>query len=768
MEHIALYRQFRPMTFDEMVEQEAAVTTLRQAVITGKIGHAYLFCGQRGTGKTSIARVFARAINCEHPVNGNPCNSCPTCKGILDGSLMDVIEIDAASNTSVENIKKICEEVVYAPSKAPYKVYIIDEVHMLSKGASNALLKTLEEPPRHAVFLFATTEIHKILPTIISRCQRYDFRRITSDAIVKRLEGICSKEKIKADREALVLIASLSDGALRDALSLLDQASSCANGETITAKTIEDMTGSVNNDFLADMADAIIKAEYDKLLVLCGKLAESGKDTVQFTLDLSRYFRDLLVVRVIRHPAGLIKGSAGTIRRMYDTASLTNADTLVAFITFLSKLVSELKWSPSPRTSFEISMLRLAGRKVKAEIKPLVMPEELKGGSDVKLPPILASKDKEEKKEDKKDEKKTEEKPSSDTASSASSSVSDIKSRLDILKRSSTATPAPSTTATSASPFGAKPEAASDKAPSAPAKEEPASSLPPIARLASSDEKKEEKKDAAPSPSPFSTLLSSVKKDADKAEPAKKEDLPPLPLPASPAPEEEEKDPEDIPMDNQIDIFSMGSQPAKKEEKKEAPAPSAKEEKKEPDDLPPAPWEEEDGYNDEPAEEPEYYDDQHVPTGRIGETRKSSLAVAVEETPIATRRTPADPYEVWDGIIMNTSAEDPQMGDTLRQCGFKVEDDSVYMVFPNEMSDTVKALRSNARYKAISSELKEKIAGAAHIYLCTDIQYANAMALAGKKPSEEARPLTPEEKMQELLKRGEQMGIATEIHFGDD
>ncbi|MBO4635547.1 MAG: DNA polymerase III subunit gamma/tau [Clostridiales bacterium] len=775
MEHIALYRQFRPMDFDEMVEQDAAVTTLRQAVITKKIGHAYIFCGQRGTGKTSIARVFARAINCESPVNGNPCNKCPTCRGILDGSLMDVIEIDAASNTSVENIKKICEEVNYAPTRAPYKVYIIDEVHMLSKGASNALLKTLEEPPKHAVFLFATTEIHKILPTIISRCQRYDFRRISSDAIVKRLEHICSEEKIQADKEALMLIASLSDGALRDALSLLDQASSCANGKMITARTVEDMTGTVNDDFMSDMASALIKSEYDRILTLCAKLSESGKDTVQFTLELARYFRDLLVIRVIPHPGELVKGSAGTIRRMYDTASLTNTDTLVAFITFLSKLVSELKWSPSPKTSFEISMLRLAGRKVKAEVKPLVMPEEYKTGSDgaskkTALPNIAVSagntKDEpSEKKEEKKEEKPAVKSPSpfsSPIGSSSSSapapeeakapSVSsplDLKSKLDILRSA----PVPKT----------------DPAPSKedPKKEDKPSDLPPIARPAA----KEEKPEGADKPFsvPSSGFLDSLKKlTEEKKEPVKESTPEPLPLPVLPPEPEEQPDPEDIPMDNQIDIFSIGSSDSKpKEVPAKAPAkvseekPASKEE--EPDVSDSKVFS---GISDSVLDETF---DQHAPTGRIGETRKSSLAVAVEETPIATKKRSGDPYEVWDEIMTSTEREDPLLAQTLSQCGFKFEIDSVYMVFPNEMSETVKALRSNSRYKLISNELKERVAGAEHVYLCTDMQYANAMALSGRKPeAEEKKVITPEEKLQQLFDKGASMGIETEIHFGDD
>ncbi|MCQ2534059.1 MAG: DNA polymerase III subunit gamma/tau [Clostridia bacterium] len=384
MEHIALYRQFRPQTFDDIVEQETAVTTLRQTVISGKIGHAYLFCGTRGTGKTTIAKVFSRAINCEHPINGNPCNECPTCKGILESTLMDVIEIDAASNNSVDNVRKICEEVVYAPSKAPFKVYIIDEVHMLSSGAFNALLKTLEEPPKHAVFLLATTEPHKIPATILSRCQRFDFKRISLDAITKRLAYICSKESIPADDEALKLIATLADGALRDSISLLDQAQSAAsilpngNKKTITAQSIEEITGIVDTKFLFNMASTLIKGDYEKLLPLCDELFKSGRDLTRFAIDLGGYFRDLLVVRMMPDPTGLVTASATTLKAMYTLAATCSAETLVAFISYISNLVSELKWSPSIRTTFEISLLRLCGRKVKTDIPPLVIPDFVK------------------------------------------------------------------------------------------------------------------------------------------------------------------------------------------------------------------------------------------------------------------------------------------------------------------------------------------------------------------------------------------------------
>ena len=291
-EHLALYRRFRPQTFDDIVEQKEAVTALRQSITDGRIGHAYLFCGQHGTGKTTIAKVFARAVNCEHPVGGNPCNECPTCKGILNGSILDVIEMDAASNNSVDNIRQITEQVNFAPSAARYKVYIIDEVHMLSQGAFNALLKTLEEPPKHVIFLFATTEVHKIPSTILSRCQRYDFKRISREKIIDRLRYVADKESIPVEDEALSLIAAQSDGAMRDALTLLDQMRAVTGGRKITGNDVEEATGTVDNTFLFKTANALIDARFDELMDLMTELHESGRDYVKFTLELAHNGRE--------------------------------------------------------------------------------------------------------------------------------------------------------------------------------------------------------------------------------------------------------------------------------------------------------------------------------------------------------------------------------------------------------------------------------------------------------------------------------------------
>ncbi len=356
MGHVALYRQFRPATFDDVVAQKHAVAALQQSVISGHFAHAYLFCGTRGTGKTSIAKIFSRAMNCLNPQNGNPCNQCEICRGILDNTLLDVIEMDAASNNSVDNIRRICDEVMFLPSLAKYKVYIIDEVHMLSSGAFNALLKTLEEPPAHAVFLLATTEPHRIPATIISRCQRYDFRRIPLEDMVDRLRSISDTQEIRIDDEALFTIASLSDGALRDAISLLDQVSSDVH-DHITRDDILKITGVVDDAFLFSMAEALLYSKSSELIRLSEQLVMDGRDIIHFTLDLAHYFRDLMVIRVSDEPSILVSATSESMRGMRSLSAQVSEDVLIDVITMLSELVSQLKWSPDIRTSFEIALL---------------------------------------------------------------------------------------------------------------------------------------------------------------------------------------------------------------------------------------------------------------------------------------------------------------------------------------------------------------------------------------------------------------------------
>ena len=363
MTHLALYRAWRPMHFDEVVEQKHAVFALRQAVISDQIGHAYLFSGTRGTGKTTLAKIFSRAINCLNPDKGNPCNTCVICKGILDGSLMDVVEMDAASNNSVDNIRRICDEVVFMPSQAKYKVYIIDEVHMLSTGAFNALLKTLEEPPAHAVFILATTEPHRIPATILSRCQRYDFRRIPVDGMIGRLAEIAKADQINISNDALRTIAMLADGAMRDAISLLDQAR-MRYTDSISRDDILALAGIVQDEFMILMAKAIHNGQPSTLLDLIEQLIMDGRDLAHFVTDLAQFYRNLLVCRVSRKPQELIRAPSDALKHMLALSRMGKPNEWVTMIQGLSGLLSEIRWSSDARTTLEIGLIKLMDEQV--------------------------------------------------------------------------------------------------------------------------------------------------------------------------------------------------------------------------------------------------------------------------------------------------------------------------------------------------------------------------------------------------------------------
>ena len=740
MEHIALYRQFRPNNFDEIVEQKAPVTALRQAVKTGRIGHAYLFCGQRGTGKTSIARVFSRAINCESPKNGNPCNKCPTCKGILDGSLMDVIEIDAASNRSIDNIRKICEEVTYSPSKAPYKVYIIDEVHMITNDAFNALLKTLEEPPKHAVFLFATTEPHSIPATILSRCQRFDFRRISLDAIIGRLKQISKEEKIDISDDALRLIASMSDGAMRDAISILDQAASAKDGGSISSEDIESMTGTVNTEFLADMAQILIDGRFDDLLIKCGELADSGRDSIRFALDLADYFRNLLIVRTVPDPSALIPASPTTLERMYRVANTTNSQTLVGFITTLSKIISDLKWSPSVRTSFEIALLRLCGRKVRLEEAPLVVPDFSKKQAEAakkisegtsSLPPIARSVEKKEE-EPKAEEKKPEPQPGK-KEEPAKEEVKEEKKEE------------------------AKPEEKKDEKP------DPFEAIKArinLIKAGTSEPSKEEKKEEP--------AKEEKKPEEDKKEEEKKPE-PEIIMHDLPAPEEEEEE-DNTPPENQMDIFSMSSEPAPAPAPSPAPAPKAEEDTGSHifaglgssfmDDL-------------DVEEEEEEKTDIYEPTGRIGETRKTALSAAVEANPIVKRKETelpvfeegTDPSIVWNTILGRVEKDDFILHSMLSRASLLISGDSAYVTFDDSEQRTAKQIQDDPNFRKVSSEIKAAMPEIGHVYLCTMSQYRK---YARSSTGGHTAPAPQAGGVDDYINRSKEMGINTEIHFGDD
>ena len=297
MGYMALYRKWRPNDFDEVRGQDAIVQTLRNQIIYNRIGHAYLFCGTRGTGKTSIAKLFAKAVNCEHPVNGNPCNACPSCQAINNQSSLDVLEIDAASNNGVENIRDIREQVQYSPVEGRYKVYIIDEVHMLSSGAFNALLKTLEEPPSYVIFILATTEAHKIPITILSRCQRYDFRRITVDTISERLSELMEKEGTEVEEKAIRYIAKAADGSMRDALSLLDQCIAFYLGEKLTYEKALDVLGAVDMEVFSELLRKVLAQDTAGSIKTLEELIVQGRELGQFVNDFVWYMRNLLLVK---------------------------------------------------------------------------------------------------------------------------------------------------------------------------------------------------------------------------------------------------------------------------------------------------------------------------------------------------------------------------------------------------------------------------------------------------------------------------------------
>lgn len=358
MAYQALYRKWRPRTFDDVIGQPYVVSTLKNEILSGKTAHAYLFCGTRGTGKTSCAKIFARAINCLHPKDGNPCNECEICRGALDGSIMDITEIDAASNNGVDNIREIRDEVSYSAAQAKYKIYIIDEVHMLSGGAFNALLKTLEEPPPYVVFILATTEAHKLPATITSRCQRFDFKRISVHDIVIRLREITTAEGVSADIEALELVARLADGAMRDALSILDQCISALT-DKITVEGVNAVMGVAPDEAVAKMVSAIADKDNAALLSALSDVVRDGKDVSQFIDTLIRRFRDILVCKVTSDADGLFEYAAEVIDEIQRAAKRFSAQELSYIVESLCAASADAKWQKNAKVLYELALLRL-------------------------------------------------------------------------------------------------------------------------------------------------------------------------------------------------------------------------------------------------------------------------------------------------------------------------------------------------------------------------------------------------------------------------
>ena len=325
--HQALYRKWRPQTFDDVCGQEHITSILQYEIKNNKSSHAYLFCGSRGTGKTTCAKILAKAVNCEAPVNGSPCNCCPSCMSIDAGSATDVLEMDAASNNGVDNIRDIRDEVVYSPTALKYRVYIVDEVHMLSGSAFNALLKTLEEPPAHAVFILATTELHKLPSTIVSRCQRYDFRRISTDTLVDRLEYISKNEGIEYNRDALRIIAKMAQGGMRDAISLLEL---CAgNHEKITSDLVNSTLGVGGRESIEKTVRAIANNDFDAIFSAVDTVVSSSKDISVFWQDLSAYYRDMLVMKTTASAKSYLDLTDDEAQSLIDTAKLFSKETLL-------------------------------------------------------------------------------------------------------------------------------------------------------------------------------------------------------------------------------------------------------------------------------------------------------------------------------------------------------------------------------------------------------------------------------------------------------
>ena len=359
MSYTALYRKFRPDNFEDVKGQDHIVTTLKNQIKADRIGHAYLFCGTRGTGKTTIAKIFAKAVNCENPIEGSPCGECPTCKAIAAGASMNVIEIDAASNNSVDNIREIVDEVSYSPAEGKYKVYIIDEVHMLSIGAFNALLKTLEEPPSYVIFILATTETHKIPITILSRCQRYDFKRITVDTIADRLTELMKTEQVSVEEKAIRYVAKAADGSLRDALSLLDQCIAFHFGQELTYDKVLDVLGAVDVGVFSRLLRNVLERNVLGCIELLEEMIMQGRELTQFVTDFTWYLRNLLLVKTSDNIEDVIDMSSDNLARLKEEAQMADMEIIMRYIRIFSELSGQLKYSANKRILIEMALIKL-------------------------------------------------------------------------------------------------------------------------------------------------------------------------------------------------------------------------------------------------------------------------------------------------------------------------------------------------------------------------------------------------------------------------
>ena len=396
MSYTALYRKWRPASFEDVKGQDAVVLTLQNQINSQRIGHAYLFCGTRGTGKTSVAKIFARAVNCEQPENGSPCNECATCKSISSGSSLNVVEIDAASNNGVENIREIRDQVQYPPTDGKYRVYIIDEVHMLSTGAFNALLKTLEEPPSYVIFILATTEVHKIPITILSRCQRYDFKRITPLIITEHLKQLTAAEQIETEDRALQYIARAADGGLRDAISLLDQCVAFHYGTALTYENVLEVLGAVDVRIFSELLRAVVSEDTIAGIRKLEEMVVQGRELGQFVTDFIWYMRNLLLLKTAGGAEDILDISEDNLIFLREEAELIKTDTLMRYIRVFSELSNQLRYASQKRVLIEIALIKLTKPEMEQNLDSVLerldrLEDQIEQGVGIPVSPELLS-----------------------------------------------------------------------------------------------------------------------------------------------------------------------------------------------------------------------------------------------------------------------------------------------------------------------------------------------------------------------------------------
>ena len=385
MSYTALYRKFRPDTFADVKGQDHIVTTLKNQIRANRIGHAYLFTGTRGTGKTTVAKIFAKTVNCEAPTQNGPCGECATCRAIAAGASMNVIEIDAASNNGVDNIREIVDEVSYSPAAGKYKVYIIDEVHMLSIGAFNALLKTLEEPPSYVIFILATTEVHKLPITILSRCQRYDFKRISIDTITERMQELIRAEGVEVEEKALRYIAKTADGSMRDALSLLDQCIAFHLGSELTYDKVLDVLGAVDTEVFSRLFGYVLEKNVLGCVELLEEIIMQGRELTQFVTDFTWYLRNLMLARTSDNLEDVIDMSTDNLARLKEEAQMVELSQIIRYIRIFSELSGQIRYAAQKRILVEIALIKLCKPSMEVSSDALLerirdVEEELKNG----------------------------------------------------------------------------------------------------------------------------------------------------------------------------------------------------------------------------------------------------------------------------------------------------------------------------------------------------------------------------------------------------